>query len=130
MQPSRRTGRQLGDGPWFAGSRSSMRSLPRSSALLARPSTAATASTDFTDRPRGFVQRKRACRPRSGLGFNPKEDQTTFDEPVLPDFFHEVALHRLRLGEGWADVALRRSGRKVVVDVLERSGPVRVLTTN
>jgi glycogen debranching enzyme len=65
-----------------------------------------------------------------GLGFNPEDQQITFDEPVLPEFLDEVVLHRLRLGEGWADVALRRSGHKVVVDVLSRLGPVRVLTTN
>ena len=36
----------------------------------------------------------------------------------------------LAVGGGSADVALRRSGRHVVVDMLERRGPVRVLTTN
>jgi glycogen debranching enzyme len=65
-----------------------------------------------------------------GLGFNAEGNHITFDEPVLPEFLDEVVLHRLRLGGGWADVALRRSGRKVVVHVLGRGGPVRVLTTN
>mgnify|MGYP001201191748 CR=1 FL=1 len=65
-----------------------------------------------------------------GLGFNPAALQISFNEPVLPGFLDEVILRRLAIGPGWADVALRRSGQKVVVDVLDRTGPVRVLTTS
>ncbi|GLK82684.1 hypothetical protein GCM10017653_07530 [Ancylobacter defluvii] len=54
----------------------------------------------------------------------------TFDEPILPDFLDEVTLRNLRLEGGSAAVALRRSGTKVVVDVLNRRGPLRVLTTS
>lgn len=65
-----------------------------------------------------------------GLGFDPERLHVTFDEPTLPDFLSEVALRNLRLDGGAADVALRRSGAKVVVDVLDRRGPLRVITTS
>jgi len=65
-----------------------------------------------------------------GLGFDPAGLYITFDEPVLPDFLDEVILRHLTIGSDWVDVALRRSRTKVVVDVLDRSGPVRVLTTS
>lgn len=65
-----------------------------------------------------------------GLRFDPGELLVAFDEPTLPAFLDEVVLRNLSVGDGAADVALRRSGRRVVVDVLERRGPVRVMTTN
>lgn len=65
-----------------------------------------------------------------GLGFDPERLHVTLDEPVLPDFLEEVTLRNLRLGEGGADVALRRSGGKIMVDVRDRRGALRVLTTN
>jgi glycogen debranching enzyme len=65
-----------------------------------------------------------------GLEFDPDALQVNFDEPVLPAFLDEVLLRRLKVGHGWADVALRRSGQKVVVDVLDRSGAIRVVTTS
>jgi glycogen debranching enzyme len=65
-----------------------------------------------------------------GLGFDPERLYVTFEEPALPAFLDEVTLLNLRLDGGAADVALRRSGSKVVVDVLERRGPVKVLTTS
>ena len=63
-----------------------------------------------------------------GLGFDPHELRITFERPVLPDFLDEVVLRRLRVGGGSADVMLRRSGARVVVDVIERNGPVQILT--
>ena len=65
-----------------------------------------------------------------GLGFDPQRLHVTFDEPTLPDFLGEVTLRNLRLDGGAADIALRRSGGKVVVDVLDRRGPLRVITTS
>ncbi len=65
-----------------------------------------------------------------GLGFDPERLHLTLEEPVLPDFLEEVTLRNLRLGEGGADVALRRSGGKIVVDVRDRRGALRVLTTS
>lgn len=65
-----------------------------------------------------------------GLGFEPGEMRVTFDAPTMPAFLDQVVLRNLAVGEGSVDVALRRSGQNVVVDVLERRRPVRVLTTN
>ncbi|WFU06676.1 hypothetical protein QA648_29015 (plasmid) [Rhizobium sp. CB3171] len=53
----------------------------------------------------------------------------SFHEPQLPTFLDEVILRHLQIGSGSADVALRRSGRHVVVDVIDRKGDVRILTT-
>jgi len=65
-----------------------------------------------------------------GLGFEPDEMRITFDEPTMPAFLEQVVLRNLSIGDGKVDVALRQSGQNVVVDVLERRGPVRVLTTS
>jgi glycogen debranching enzyme len=65
-----------------------------------------------------------------GLGFDPAETRITFEEPTMPAFLNEVLLRNLSIGDDAADVAVRRSGQHVVVDVLARRGPVRVLTTN
>ncbi len=64
-----------------------------------------------------------------GLDFDPNAHCIGFNEPQLPSFLDEVALRRLQIGRGSADVAVRRSGRHVVVDVVDRRGDVRVLTT-
>ncbi|WP_144861298.1 amylo-alpha-1,6-glucosidase [Mesorhizobium sp. J18] len=64
-----------------------------------------------------------------GLGFDPSPVQITFDEPMLPEFLGDVTIRNLVLDGGSADITLRRSGSQVVVDVLDRRGPVRVVTT-
>jgi glycogen debranching enzyme len=63
-----------------------------------------------------------------GLDFDPAKKHVTFEEPVLPDFLNHVTIRNLALEGGAADVTLRRSGSQVVVDVLDRRGPVRVVT--
>lgn len=63
-----------------------------------------------------------------GLDFDPSALQISFKEPQLPAFLDEVTLRHLLIGNGMADVALRRSGRHVVVDVIDRKGDIRVLT--
>jgi glycogen debranching enzyme len=63
-----------------------------------------------------------------GLGFDPDKTHITFEEPVLPDFLDQVTIRNLVLDDGGADVMLRRSGSQVVVDVLDRRGPVRIVT--
>lgn len=65
-----------------------------------------------------------------GLGFDTAASQITFDEPALPDFLDEVVLRRLSLGTASIDVALRRAGSEVVVNVLSREGVIGVLTRN
>jgi len=63
-----------------------------------------------------------------GLSFDAKAEQILFNEPVLPDFLDELLIRRLAVGKGRADIMLRRSGRKVLVDVLDRTGNVRILS--
>ena len=65
-----------------------------------------------------------------GLGFDHARLHVAFNEPVLPDFLGEVTLRNLALAGGAVDVALRRSGPQVVVDVLDRRGSLRVVTTS
>ena len=100
----------------------------------------------------GFVRRRTrgptfypvACMPQAwaaaaplfmlqsclGLGFGLNRSHITFEGPVLPDFVGEVTLLNLALDEATVDVALRRSGSQVVVDILDRRGSVRVVTTS
>ena len=63
-----------------------------------------------------------------GLGFDPQRQQVSFDEPVLPEFLNEVTLLNLALDGASADVSLRRSRKQVVVDVIGRHGPAKVVT--
>ncbi len=49
------------------------------------------------------------------------------NEPRLPSFLDEVTLRHLLIGNGSADIVIRRSGRNVVVDVIDRNGNIRVL---
>ncbi len=64
-----------------------------------------------------------------GLSFSPEDGLIAFDRPVLPDFLEDVSLTGLRVSDAKADVALRRSGEEVVVNVLRRRGDCRVATT-
>jgi glycogen debranching enzyme len=64
-----------------------------------------------------------------GLGFDPHARQIAFNEPHLPPFLDEVTLRRLSIGGNFANVKVRRSGAQVVVEVLDRQGDVRVVTT-
>lgn len=65
-----------------------------------------------------------------GLTFDTENDQIVFDQPTLPDFLDDVTLRGLTVNDGSVDVALRRSGQEVVVNVLARRGDIRVVTTN
>lgn len=65
-----------------------------------------------------------------GLEFDPQALQISFNEPQLPAFVDEITLRHLLVGGEVADVAIRRSGQNVVVDVLERSGNIRILATS
>jgi glycogen debranching enzyme len=65
-----------------------------------------------------------------GLGFDVDRQLVAFDTPTLPSFVDEVILRNLVVGEGSVDLALRRSGRQVLVDILDRNGQVRVVTEN
>ena len=61
-----------------------------------------------------------------GLSFDPVALHVTFNQPVLADFLDEVILRHLGVGNGSVDLALRRSGSHVMVDVLDRQGEVRI----
>ncbi|WP_366856186.1 glycogen debranching N-terminal domain-containing protein [Pseudomonas sp. 21LCFQ010] len=65
-----------------------------------------------------------------GLSFEPRRQRILFDEPVLPAFLEQVRLHRLNVGQGTVDLALRRAGSNVLVEVLRRDGKVQVLSTS
>jgi glycogen debranching enzyme len=64
-----------------------------------------------------------------GLDFEPNAHIIGFNQPQLPLFLDEVILRHLQVGNGSADVAIRRSGSSVVVETLGRRNEVRVLTT-
>ena len=66
----------------------------------------------------------------AGLAFDTAPQRVTFREPILPRFLDEIVLRGLRMEGGSADVALRRSDRHVIVEVLERRGSLGVLTIN
>jgi glycogen debranching enzyme len=65
-----------------------------------------------------------------GLGFDIDRRLITFDAPTLPNFVDEVTLHNLVIGDASVDLTLRRSGSQVLVDIRDRKGQVRVVTTN
>ncbi|MBY2943952.1 amylo-alpha-1,6-glucosidase [Rhizobium leguminosarum] len=65
-----------------------------------------------------------------GLEFDPNGRQISFDEPTLPSFVDDVTLRNLRLSNCTVDVALRRSGRQVVVKVIDRRGDIKVVSTS
>ncbi len=54
--------------------------------------------------------------------------QIVFDEPYLPSFLDDILLRNLSLGNARADILLRRSGSKVVVEVLKREGDLKVFS--
>jgi glycogen debranching enzyme len=63
-----------------------------------------------------------------GLNFDPDAHQIILREPTLPSSVNDLVLRHVRVKGGSADIELRRSGRRVVVDVLARRGPVKVVT--
>ena len=65
-----------------------------------------------------------------GLEFDPRSKRIRFEQPLLPAFADEIVLRNLKVADARADIALRRSGEHVLVDVLEREGDVRVVTTS
>ncbi len=97
----------------------------------------------------GFPRRRRnaptqypvACAPQAwasaammallqastGLEMRAGAGEISFNRPQLPDFLDELCLHGLRLGDGSADVMLRRHGDDVAVTVTAQSGAVKVV---
>ena len=63
-----------------------------------------------------------------GLAFDPARGQIVLNRPLLPQFLDRVVLSRLSLGESHVDLELRRIDSEVTVNVLRRTGDVRVVT--
>jgi glycogen debranching enzyme len=63
-----------------------------------------------------------------GLRFAVDTGSIAFDRPILPDFLEVVRLRGLRVHDAMADIALRRSGQSVIVEVERRQGAVSVVT--
>jgi glycogen debranching enzyme len=64
-----------------------------------------------------------------GLDFHPRSRRISFNRPVLPQFLDEVVLRGLRVADGSADVALKRTGGDVMLHVLKRTAGVEVVAT-
>jgi glycogen debranching enzyme len=63
-----------------------------------------------------------------GLSIDARARRVEFDQPALPDSIDELTLRRLTVGDGWVDLCLRRSGAKVLVEVLAREGDIEVVS--
>jgi glycogen debranching enzyme len=65
-----------------------------------------------------------------GVRFDPSEVAVHFDQPRLPPFLDELTLYNLAVGGGRATVHLRRVGNEVALNVIERTGAIRVVLTS
>lgn len=63
-----------------------------------------------------------------GLTIDARARRVEFDQPALPASIDELTLSRLKIGDGWVDLCLRRSGAKVLVEVLAREGAIEVVS--
>jgi glycogen debranching enzyme len=61
-----------------------------------------------------------------GLRFDCTRESIVIAQPRLPAFLDEVFLRDLTLGTSSADIAIRRSGTVVAVEVLKRQGNLRI----
>src|SRR5215213_3105852 len=61
-----------------------------------------------------------------GLELVHEQNEISFSEPIMPEFFDEIIIRNLRLGSSRADVRLHRYGSDVTVNVLTRDGTARI----
>ncbi len=61
-----------------------------------------------------------------GIDFDPQAGRVLFHHPRLPEAIEHVRIRRLRVGSSSIDVLLRRYGRDVAVNVLDKTGPADV----
>jgi glycogen debranching enzyme len=61
-----------------------------------------------------------------GIDFDPRSGHVIFRHPRLPDPIDQVCIRNLRIGSGAIEILLRRYGRDVAVNVLDKTGPVEV----
>lgn len=57
-----------------------------------------------------------------GLSFSAERPQIRFDHPVLPSYLSFLTIHNLRIGDGVADLTLRRHPQDVGVNVTRKEG--------
>jgi glycogen debranching enzyme len=61
-----------------------------------------------------------------GIDFDPHLGHLIFRHPRLPDPIDQVRIRNLRIGSGAIEILLRRYGRDVAVNVLDKTGAVEV----
>ena len=62
-----------------------------------------------------------------GLSFDQGSGEIRFDRPILPPVIDELYVRGLRIGEGSADVVLRRYDEDVALDITRREGDVPIV---
>jgi glycogen debranching enzyme len=62
-----------------------------------------------------------------GLSIDPASNSVIFNKPALPSFMDELTLHNISLGAGRISFFIRRTGREVALNVIERHGDVHVI---
>jgi glycogen debranching enzyme len=63
-----------------------------------------------------------------GMSIDCARSEIRFERPLLPPFIDDILIKNLTVADGAIDLLLQRHGRDVVVDVLSRSGDIRVVT--
>jgi glycogen debranching enzyme len=63
-----------------------------------------------------------------GITLDQAHNEIRFNRPLLPAFIDDIQIRNLRLGDNTIDLLLQRHGRDVVVDILNRTGDIRVVT--
>jgi glycogen debranching enzyme len=61
-----------------------------------------------------------------GLEFQPSEQEIRLRNPRLPAFLDEIVISDLRLGETTVDLAVRRQGKDISMQLMRSQGEVRV----
>jgi hypothetical protein len=62
-----------------------------------------------------------------GLSFDLSAKEIRLNRPILPDFIDDLEISGLTLGTAKVDLALRRNGQSVGVEVRRRDGDVSVV---
>jgi len=62
-----------------------------------------------------------------GLDCDPVNREIRLEQPTLPRFLDEITLRRVQAGSGLLDFTLRRVGREVAANALERAGGASLL---
>jgi len=82
-----------------------------------------------------------ACNPQSwasgavflllqsclGLSINAAEKRIYFDNPILPAFLERIKITNLKVGQSSVDLAFRRYGQTVAINILDKKGDIDVI---